>query len=50
MRFNLPLSNLRSNHYSLYRFEEGQIFGVILEQLNEYWSDRKIDNGRWRSI
>jgi len=25
----------------------GEIFGLISQRLNEYWSDRKSENGRW---
>jgi len=38
MLFNLPISNLRSDHYSLSRFEKRSIFGFISLQLKN--SDR----------
>jgi len=50
MLFHLQISNLRSDHYSLCHFKIQLIFGVISQLINEYWSDRKLENGTWKSI
>jgi len=50
MLFHPQFSTLRSDYYSQGRFEKDRMFSVILQQLNEYWLDRIMENGRWKSI
>jgi len=50
MLFHLLFCSLWSNEYSLHDCEKRAIFGVISQQLKEYWLDRQVENRRWKSL